>query len=145
MARPSAQGGRTDSPSFCDSWCEETRGVRFRLSSIEPLEVDAAVLDAVDAAGERIAHHFHLPLQSGSDAVLRRMSRPYTAEEYLRVAGKIATRFPDAAIGADVIVGFPGETEDRFRRDLPAGAGERRSPICMCSATATVRARSLLP
>ncbi len=93
---------------------EETRGVRFRLSSIEPLEVDTAVLDAIDAAGERIAHHFHLPLQSGCDEVLQRMGRPYSGEEYLRVAGRIATRFPEAAMGADVIVGFPGETEDHF-------------------------------
>ena len=93
---------------------EETRGVRFRLSSIEPLEMDSAVLDAVGAAGERIAHHFHLPLQSGCDEVLRRMGRPYSGEEYLRVVEEIATRFPQAAMGADVIVGFPGETEDHF-------------------------------
>ena len=92
----------------------ETRIGRYRLSSIEPLEVDAALMDVIEPAGDRVAHHFHLPLQSGSDAVLRRMNRPYTAAEYLRVAGELARRFPDAAIGADVIVGFPGETEAEF-------------------------------
>ena len=93
---------------------EETQGVRFRLSSIEPLEMDVVVLDTIGAAGERIAHHFHLPLQSGSDEILRRMGRPYAGDEYLRVARGIAARFPDAALGADVIVGFPGETEEHF-------------------------------
>jgi threonylcarbamoyladenosine tRNA methylthiotransferase MtaB len=84
---------------------------RFRLSSIEPLEVDEALLEVVEQAGDRVARHFHLPLQSGSDSVLRRMNRPYTGAEYLAVVTELARRFPDAAIGADVIAGFPGETE----------------------------------
>ena len=87
---------------------------RYRLSSIEPLEVDGALMAVVEAAGDRVARHFHLPLQSGSDAVLRRMNRPYTAAEYLAVVVELAGRFPDAAIGADVIVGFPGETDAEF-------------------------------
>lgn len=87
---------------------------RIRLSSIEPLEVDDRLLDIIGGAGERVAHHLHLPLQSGTDSVLRRMRRPYTAAEYLEVAGGIRRRFPEAAIGADVIVGFPGETEEEF-------------------------------
>lgn len=91
---------------------------RYRLSSIEPLEVDQALMSIVEAAGERVARHFHLPLQSGSDTVLRRMNRPYTAAEYLEVAAELARRFPDAAIGADVIVGFPGETETEFAETL---------------------------
>ncbi len=72
----------------------------------------------IEAAGERVAHHFHLPLQSGSDSVLRRMNRPYDAAEYLAVVAELARRFPDAAIGADVIVGFPGETEAEFEETL---------------------------
>jgi threonylcarbamoyladenosine tRNA methylthiotransferase MtaB len=91
---------------------------RLRLSSIEPLEVDAALLAVIDGAGDRVAHHFHLPLQSGSDAVLRRMNRPYTAEEYLGVVTEVSRRFPDAALGADVIVGFPDETEGEFAETL---------------------------
>jgi len=61
-----------------------------------------------------VAHHFHLPLQSGSDSVLTRMNRPYLSLEYGLVLNELRRRFPDAAIGADVIVGFPGETEDEF-------------------------------
>jgi len=88
---------------------------RYRLSSIEPMEVDDALLDVMERAGDRVARHLHLPLQSGSDAVLGRMNRPYTAGEYLNVLCGLVGRFPDAAIGADVIVGFPGETEREFQ------------------------------
>jgi threonylcarbamoyladenosine tRNA methylthiotransferase MtaB len=91
---------------------------RFRLSSIEPLEVNQALMDVVEGSGDRIAHHFHLPLQSGSDAVLRRMDRPYTAAEYLAIVQELVRRFPDAAIGADLIAGFPGETEEEFGETL---------------------------
>ncbi len=92
----------------------EGRAGRYRLSSIEPLEVDRALLDAVEHAGDRMARHFHLPLQSGSDTVLRRMNRPYSAAQYSDVVTELARRFPDAALGADVIIGFPGETDDEF-------------------------------
>lgn len=92
--------------------------VRYRLSSIEPLEVDERLLDVIGAAGEAAAHHFHLPLQSGSDSVLRRMLRPYSPEEYLEITREVARRFPDAALGADVIVGFPGETDAEFEETL---------------------------
>jgi len=91
---------------------------RYRLSSIEPLETDEALQDVIDAAGDRVAHHFHLPLQSGSDSVLDRMGRPYTAAQYLDVVSRLARRFPDAALGADVIVGFPGETDREFDETL---------------------------
>jgi threonylcarbamoyladenosine tRNA methylthiotransferase MtaB len=91
---------------------------RLRLSSVEPLELDAALLDVVERAGDSMARHFHLPLQSGSDSVLERMRRPYSAAEYLEVANRLAQRLPDAAIGADVIVGFPGETEAEFEQTL---------------------------
>jgi threonylcarbamoyladenosine tRNA methylthiotransferase MtaB len=87
---------------------------RYRLSSIEPLEVDALLLDTLVSMGEQVAHHFHLPLQSGADRVLRRMNRPYTAAVYLGIIIALAQRFPDAALGADVIAGFPGETDEEF-------------------------------
>ena len=87
---------------------------RFRLSSIEPMELDEGVLSAISAAGRRYADHFHLPLQSGSDGVLRRMNRPYTAAEYLARVRQVRSAFPHAALGADVIVGFPGETDEEF-------------------------------
>ncbi|HZJ03079.1 MAG TPA: tRNA (N(6)-L-threonylcarbamoyladenosine(37)-C(2))-methylthiotransferase MtaB [Thermoleophilia bacterium] len=87
---------------------------RFRLSSIEPMELDERVLRAISAAGLRYAGHFHLPLQSGSDNVLRRMNRPYMAADYLARVRQVRGAFPEAALGADVIVGFPGETEEDF-------------------------------
>jgi threonylcarbamoyladenosine tRNA methylthiotransferase MtaB len=93
---------------------EEGGAARYRLSSIEPMELDEALLDVIESAGDRVARHFHLPLQSGSDPVLRRMGRPYSAAEYLDVAVGLVGRFPDAALGADVIVGFPGETDREF-------------------------------
>lgn len=91
---------------------------RYRLSSIEPMELDDALLDVIEEAGDRVARHLHLPLQSGSDPVLGRMGRPYTAAEYLDVVTRLVRRFPDAAIGADVIVGFPGETDREFEETL---------------------------
>jgi threonylcarbamoyladenosine tRNA methylthiotransferase MtaB len=92
--------------------------VRYRISSIEPLEVDERLLDVVEQAGEQVAHHFHLPLQSGSASVLRRMNRPYDPGAYARIIQEVARRFPDAAIGADVIAGFPGETDAEFEETL---------------------------
>ena len=93
---------------------EQGGASRYRLSSIEPMELDGALLDVIERAGDRVARHFHLPLQSGSDPVLRRMGRPYSAAEYLDVTKGLVHRFPDAALGADVIVGFPGETDPEF-------------------------------
>lgn len=94
------------------------RAGRYRLSSIEPLETDDALQQVILEAGDRVAHHFHLPLQSGSDSVLERMNRPYTAAQYLEVAEALARRFPEAALGADLITGFPGETEEEFKDTL---------------------------
>jgi threonylcarbamoyladenosine tRNA methylthiotransferase MtaB len=86
---------------------------RLRLSCIEPM---AFPLDIVDRAAtdDRLAPHFHLPLQSGSDAVLKRMVRPYRAADFVDVARTIRQRLPHACLGTDVIVGFPGETDTDF-------------------------------
>jgi threonylcarbamoyladenosine tRNA methylthiotransferase MtaB len=86
---------------------------RFRLSSIEPLEVVPEIVRLV-AEHPRMAHHFHIPLQSGSAKVLRDMRRPYTPPYYRDLVGDIRTRIADAAIGADVMVGFPGESDEDF-------------------------------
>ena len=86
---------------------------RLRLSSIEPLEVTPDIIDLV-AAQPRLAHHFHVPLQSGSRRVLREMRRPYQPEYYTNLVRSIRSKVPDAAIGADVMVAFPGETDDEF-------------------------------
>ncbi len=82
--------------------------VLFRISSLEPMDCSDAIVDLV-AASPRLAPHFHLPLQHGSDEILRAMQRPYTSSFYRRLVERIRERIPDAAIGSDVIVGFPGE------------------------------------
>lgn len=89
----------------------EERLERLRLSSIEPLEFSDDLIDLV-AESPKLAKHFHVPLQSGSDRLLRLMRRPYLAEYYASLVGKMRRRVPDAAIGADVMTGFPTETDD---------------------------------
>jgi threonylcarbamoyladenosine tRNA methylthiotransferase MtaB len=86
---------------------------RLRLSSVEPMDLSDELLELM-AASPRIAQHVHAPLQSGSDSVLRRMRRWYRARHYADRILKTRERMPDAAIGADVMVGFPGETEAEF-------------------------------
>ncbi|HEY1482301.1 MAG TPA: tRNA (N(6)-L-threonylcarbamoyladenosine(37)-C(2))-methylthiotransferase MtaB [Candidatus Acidoferrum sp.] len=89
---------------------DETPVERLRISSIEPLDVTQDLIDLF-ASTERIARHFHMPLQSASDRILGAMHRWYRAEHYARRTELIQESLPDAAIGADVITGFPGETE----------------------------------
>jgi threonylcarbamoyladenosine tRNA methylthiotransferase MtaB len=91
----------------------ETDVRRLRLSSVEPMDWSEDLLELV-ADSPRIAKHIHIPLQSGSDSVLRRMHRRYRPKHYesrVRLAREL---MPDAAIGADVMAGFPGETEAEF-------------------------------
>jgi threonylcarbamoyladenosine tRNA methylthiotransferase MtaB len=90
---------------------DETAVERLRISSIEPLDVTQDLVDLF-ARTDRIAQHFHMPLQSASDRILAAMHRWYRAEHYARRVELIHERLPHAAIGADVITGFPGETED---------------------------------
>jgi threonylcarbamoyladenosine tRNA methylthiotransferase MtaB len=90
---------------------DETAAERLRISSIEPLDVTQDLVDLF-AGTDRIAQHFHMPLQSASDRILAAMHRWYRAEHYARRVELIHDRLPHAAIGADIISGFPGETED---------------------------------
>jgi len=92
---------------------EETPLEQLRLSSIEPMDVTQDLVDLV-ASTPRLAQHFHMPLQSGSDLILRAMHRWYRAAHYARRVELIRERLPNAAIGADVIVGFPGETDEEY-------------------------------
>jgi threonylcarbamoyladenosine tRNA methylthiotransferase MtaB len=89
---------------------DETSIERLRISSIEPLDVTQEVI-ALFASTDRMAQHFHMPLQSGSDRILAAMHRWYRAEHYARRVELIREHLPHAAIGADVIAGFPGETQ----------------------------------
>jgi threonylcarbamoyladenosine tRNA methylthiotransferase MtaB len=90
---------------------DETEVARLRLSSIEPLDVTRDMV-ALFASSPRLAEHFHMPLQSASDHILAAMHRWYRSEHYARRIDFIQDLLPHAAIGADVIAGFPGETED---------------------------------
>ncbi len=91
---------------------EETTIPRLRVSSLQPQEISEELIRLWD--NERLCRHFHLPLQSGSSTLLSKMRRRYSALEYKQAIELIRSRFPSAAITADVIVGFPGETEKQF-------------------------------
>jgi threonylcarbamoyladenosine tRNA methylthiotransferase MtaB len=96
---------------------DETPVERLRVSSVEPMDVTEDLI-AIFSASKRIARHLHMPLQSGSDRILAAMHRWYRAEHYARRAELARERLPDAAIGADVIAGFPGETEADHQASL---------------------------
>jgi threonylcarbamoyladenosine tRNA methylthiotransferase MtaB len=92
---------------------DETSLEKLRISSVEPMDWSDELIGLVAASG-RIAKHAHVPMQSGSDAVLRRMHRKYRPWHYREKILKIRKAMPTAAIGADVMVGFPGESEAEF-------------------------------
>jgi threonylcarbamoyladenosine tRNA methylthiotransferase MtaB len=114
-------------PGFTDlinAILHETAIERLRISSVEPMDWSDELIDLV-ASTPRIAKHAHVPMQSGSDAVLRRMHRKYRPWHYREKIEKIHAAMTNAAIGADVMVGFPGETNHEFEatrkmiEDLP--------------------------
>jgi threonylcarbamoyladenosine tRNA methylthiotransferase MtaB len=107
------QGGRLRLADLIRRVLEETDIARLRLSSVEPMDWSDDLLELV-ASSPRIAKHVHAPLQSGSDGVLRRMHRKYRPKHYEDRLLKARRLMPDAGIGADVMVGFPGETEAEF-------------------------------
>ena len=86
---------------------------RFRISSIEPNLLTDEIIEFV-AQSKRFVPHFHIPLQSGSDTILKRMNRRYLSERYVSRVEKIKSTMPHCCIGVDVITGFPGETEEEF-------------------------------
>jgi len=86
---------------------------RVRLSSIEPLELTDDLIDRI-ADASCYCHHFHIPLQSGDNQILKKMKRPYTVDYFKQLVSKIHNHIPDAAIGVDTLVGFPGETDAAF-------------------------------
>ncbi len=88
---------------------------RIRLSSIEPREITAEIIDLL---GTGLCRHLHIPLQSGDDQILRTMNRDYSSGFYRKQLENIKKIVPDAALGADIIVGFPGEGEDEYLNTL---------------------------
>ena len=92
---------------------DREREVRFRVSSLEPMDCSDDVVGIV-AEHAVFAPHFHLPLQHASNRMLQAMGRPYSIERYAALLDAVRGRLPDASIGTDIIVGFPGEREDDF-------------------------------
>lgn len=93
------------------------RDLRYRLSSLEPMDLTGRVIELVKN-NEALCRHFHIPLQSGDNGILNAMGRPYNASTIKTLAETIHTHVPDACIGFDVMVGFPGEDEAAFRRTV---------------------------
>ena len=91
---------------------------RFRISSVEPRDIDDDLIELLASSEGRVCRHLHLPLQSGSSKVLREMARPYDASRYAELVDRIRSKVPSIAISTDIIVGFPGETEEDFRQTL---------------------------
>ena len=102
---------------LCEMLLNETSFERIRLSSIEPTEVDDHLL-RLFAENRRMCRHLHLPLQAGDDGVLEAMHRPYNTEQYRQEMARIRAAVPDIALSTDLMVGFPGETDEQFENSL---------------------------
>jgi threonylcarbamoyladenosine tRNA methylthiotransferase MtaB len=116
----SEEGGKKHTENFFDllkALEKDTNMPRYRISSIEPNLLTNEIIEFV-AGSKRIMPHFHIPLQSGSDAVLKLMQRRYTRDLYQERVDLIKKIMPHACIGVDVIVGSPGETKDYFKESL---------------------------
>jgi tRNA-2-methylthio-N6-dimethylallyladenosine synthase len=100
--------------------CDAVDGIdRIRFTSPHPKDFREPVIAAM-AECDAVCEHVHLPLQSGSTRVLKSMRRTYTRERYVALVGRLRDAIPDLALGTDIIIGFPGETEDDFRETLEA-------------------------
>jgi len=111
---------------------EKTTVARIRLSSLEPQTVREDLVGVYAEANGRICRHMHLPLQSGSSRILRLMLRPYDQNTYIRRVTALREAQPNTIIGADVIVGFPGETDEDFQQSRRL-AESASSITCMSS------------
>ena len=106
--------GTTDFTALVERLFKEVDGLeRLRISSIEMTEVTDRLIQLMNQ-DERLAHHLHIPLQAGSDEVLKAMRRPYDSDEYILKVQEIRNRVPGISVSSDVIVGFPGETDQQF-------------------------------
>jgi tRNA-2-methylthio-N6-dimethylallyladenosine synthase len=115
--RDLAPGVRTDFGELLRA-CDAVAGIeRIRFTSPHPKDFRPPVVAAI-AECAAVCEHVHLPLQSGSPRILRRMRRTYDAERYLGLVARLRDAIPDLALGTDIIVGFPGETEEDFAATL---------------------------
>ena len=107
---------------------DEANPLRLRLGSLESAEMTDELLALIKSDG-RICNHVHLPLQSGCDEVLRAMRRPYTTKNFAELIARLVEEVPDISIGTDLIVGFPGETDENFSETLRFIQGQPFSKI----------------
>ena len=110
-------GGECDFATLLTRICEVEGDFTIRFMTSHPNDASRALIDVM-AANPKIAKHFHLPVQSGSDRVLKEMNRHYNKEAYLSLVDYMREKMPDIAITTDIIVGFPGETEEDFNDTL---------------------------
>jgi threonylcarbamoyladenosine tRNA methylthiotransferase MtaB len=103
--------------SLIEEVCKIDGHWRLRLSSIEPKDIDKDLICQIQKQ-ERLCKHIHMPFQSGDDYILKRMDRPYRRRDYLEIVDRIKDVVPDIAISTDIMVGFPGETEERFKNTV---------------------------
>ncbi len=116
--RQPASSDRTPLAHLIEALCTRVPGLhRLHLSSLEPGDLTSDLIDTLKAHSQ-VAGHFHLPLQSGSNAILRRMNRQYTRDDFLRMIDRVNESFDRPALTTDIIVGFPGETDAEFRATL---------------------------
>src|SRR5204862_6517797 len=114
---PETGGLRSRPPRFEDlirAILDQTKLEKLRISSVEPMDWSDELI-RLQAGSSRIAKHAHVPMQSGSDSVLRRMQRKYRPWHYREKIAKLRSAMPNAAIGAGGLVGFPGETAPGFK------------------------------
>ena len=124
MVRSAAWGGGTEASTAPDPHLLRAVGAvsgirRVRFTSPHPKDFRDPVIAAM-AECDAVCEHIHLPLQSGSSRILKAMRRTYDRERYLRLVARLRDAIPGLALGTDVIVGFPGETEDDFRETVEA-------------------------
>ena len=105
-------------PSLLYQLLDNTKNCRYRISSIEPPEVTSKLIECIKNSNSRICKHLHLPLQSGSNDVLKAMDRHYNSDEFLRLVNAIYDEMPNFSLTTDCIVGFPGESEKDFSQTV---------------------------
>jgi threonylcarbamoyladenosine tRNA methylthiotransferase MtaB len=105
-------------PDVVEALADLEGNFRVRITSIEPVHVTPHLLDLF--SHRKVCAHLHLPIQSGSDRILQRMNRPYSLPAYMGIIAGIHEKYPDLAIGTDIIIGFPGEEDTDFQASLDA-------------------------
>ncbi|MEK6733155.1 MAG: tRNA (N(6)-L-threonylcarbamoyladenosine(37)-C(2))-methylthiotransferase MtaB [Candidatus Omnitrophota bacterium] len=104
-------------PKLIKDICKIKGDWRMRLSSIEPKDVTGDLIDLIKSE-EKLCKHLHIPFQSGDDEILKKMNRPYKADDYADIVNKLRKAIPDIAISTDIMVGFPGEKDVNFENTV---------------------------